>query len=97
MTISALQIAIFENAKRKGFYDAAPCFSRLADHLDSEIKEARHAAEFSDCEAFFEELSDIVILTLSIAAYYGRSLEQDILRKHEKNKLRPVLHGKAGY
>lgn len=41
------------------------------------------------------ELADIMIRCMDMANYYGIDLEKAILEKHEFNKTRPYLHGKA--
>ncbi len=41
-----------------------------------------------------EELADVVIRSLDLAAFLQGKLGVEIAKKHEKNKTRPFLHGK---
>lgn len=45
-------------------------------------------------EAFTEELSDIIILCLSVAGHLGIDIDAAVRRKIEINKGRPWKHGK---
>ena len=61
--------------------------------IHSEVSEAAEEWRNNDNEKFAEELADIVIRTLDAAEAYGIDLEDEIIKKNEKNKLRPYKHG----
>jgi NTP pyrophosphatase (non-canonical NTP hydrolase) len=94
-------------ARSKGFWDAddamaqAPHFavSRLA-LIGTEVSEAieevrKPRADDPHREHLAEELADVLIRTLDFAAGYKLDIEAAVIRKHERNKSRPRMHGKA--
>ncbi|QLY77823.1 MazG nucleotide pyrophosphohydrolase domain-containing protein [Clostridium intestinale] len=60
----------------------------------SEVAEAQEALRKSDFENFAEELADIVIRVCDLSEGLNIDLEQEIVKKIEKNKSRPYKHGK---
>ena len=93
MDISNFQKLVYENACEKGFYDkpvSAPAGIAL---LHSEVSEALDAWNRGEDDAFAEELADVVILALSLAAHYGIDMRYELIRKHMKNLERPFRHG----
>jgi NTP pyrophosphatase (non-canonical NTP hydrolase) len=63
--------------------------------IHSEVSEALEAHRHG--EGIGEELADIVIRTLDLAAAEQLNLGKLILEKMQKNKLRPYLHGGKRY
>ena len=60
----------------------------------SEVSEVLEALRKNDKENFKEELADIVIRTCDLAGGLGVDLQEEILKKINKNKNRPYKHGK---
>lgn len=64
--------------------------------IASEVGEAVAAIQHSeDYEHLSEELADITIRTLDLAAFLGYHHGYDVMTKMEHNKNRPRLHGKT--
>lgn len=61
----------------------------------SELAEAQEALRKDDRENFREELADTCIRIFDLCGGLDIDLEAEILKKMEKNKSRPRLHGKA--
>ena len=62
--------------------------------IASEAGEAVSAIQHGNWQELPEELADIVIRTLDLAAYLDYSIGDEIIAKMEKNKNRPYKHGK---
>jgi NTP pyrophosphatase (non-canonical NTP hydrolase) len=62
--------------------------------ITGEVAEAHEALRKSDFDNFKEELADIVIRVADLAGGLDIDLEDEILKKMEKNTLRPYKHGK---
>lgn len=62
--------------------------------ITGEVAEAHEALRKGDYENFKEELADIVIRVADLAGGLDIDLEDEILRKMEKNLARPYKHGK---
>ena len=60
--------------------------------IRDEAQEAIDAAD--DRPHFCEELADVVIMTLSAAAYLGIDIGSEVKRKMQINQGRPYKHGK---
>lgn len=58
-----------------------------------EVDEALEAAD--DMTHYREELADVVIMTLSAAAYLGIDIGAEVQRKMQINQGRPYKHGKS--
>ena len=61
----------------------------------SEVGEALEALRQGDQDGFKEELADVAIRLGDLCGGLGIDLEAEIIKKMEKNKDRPSLHGKA--
>lgn len=61
--------------------------------IRDEAQEAIDAAD--DRPHFCEELADVVIMTLSAAAYLGIDIGAEVQKKMLTNQGRPYKHGKA--
>ena len=59
----------------------------------TEVAEAAEAYRKDDEENLVEELADIVIRTLDMAAYWGYDIDKAVKDKNEKNKTRSYRHG----
>ena len=79
-------------ADRKGHFSNVANLDVLLGIQDDE----KFKAAFSrDCKSSFEdELADIMIRVMDLAAYKGIDLESHIAAKMRYNSLRPHMHGK---
>ncbi len=62
--------------------------------IHSEVTEAHEEVRKGTKQGFGEELADVVIRVLDLAAAVGIDLTKEINDKMEKNKARPYKHGK---
>ena len=89
---------IHAEAERKGFkvsWENVPLKLVLIHSEVSEaLEEHRKGESVESYEAFAEELADIMIRTMDLAAGLNIDLEQAIITKMDKNSKRPFLHGK---
>lgn len=108
--IKKLQILCHEIAESKGFYDGynnRATWLEAGEKQDknaglllalmhSEISEALEAIRAKDPKDnnLGEEMADLVIRALDASEYWNIDLEHEILKKIEKNKVRPQKHGK---
>lgn len=60
----------------------------------SEVSEALEALRNNDQNNFKEELADVIIRTCDLAGGLNIDLEDEVLKKINKNKDRPYKHGK---
>lgn len=60
-----------------------------------EVAEAQEGMRKDDWDNFNEELADIAIRLADLCGGLGIDLEAEIIKKMEKNKLRPYKHNKA--
>ncbi len=93
MDLRIWQTQIHENAKAHGWWDNERPIPETLCLIHSEVSEALEAYRNGDVENFKEELSDIVIRVLDAAAGYGIDIQEEIRKKHEKNKSRSYRHG----
>jgi phosphoribosyl-ATP pyrophosphohydrolase len=63
--------------------------------VHSEVSEALDALRDDDQEHFAEELADVLIRTLDIAAFCGLSMDEAVEAKMQKNLGRPQLNGRS--
>lgn len=85
-------------ATEKGFYGnvADPHFHRLCAFLTSEVGELWEAVRKNKSkDEVAEEIADIIILALSVAAHLDIKIDSAVVNKIEKNKHRLPLHGKS--
>ena len=93
MQMKIVQKEILENKKRHGFNttDIEQEFCRLY----GEVGEA-YDAYYKGLETFGEELADVAIFLMGIAEIEGIDLEEEILKKVEKNKSRIYIRNEKG-
>ncbi len=63
--------------------------------VHSEVSEALEALRDDDMVHFEEELADVLIRVLDIAAFCGLSMDAAVEAKVELNSARPRLHGRS--
>ena len=96
MQFDEAQAQAYLNAEEKGFHiargvDDKGSMIALA-LITSEIGEAVEALRDGDMAGFHEELADIIIRTLDLAACTGGDMDSMVHAKIEKNRGRPYLH-----
>jgi len=79
------------NRQTKAIYDIAE-LSLIASEIYEAIEAIR---ENRKNFVYAEELADIVIRTLNFASRKDIDIEEEILKKHDKNMKRGKLHGKT--
>lgn len=62
--------------------------------IHSEVSEASEAVRDNDVEGFAEELADIFIRLVNLCKVWEIDLEEEVIKKHNKNIDRPYLHGR---
>ena len=62
--------------------------------INCEVAEAVEGLRKDDIENFMEELADIFIRLGDLCGSLGINIEDEIIKKMEKNKARPYRHGK---
>ena len=102
LTLNTLRDAIYEDAVKHGLWDddedynPTDCVYFIKDEL-CELDCAAMDWEDDVCNdnsAFCDELSDVIIMCLSVAGYLGVDIDEAVRRKLEINKARPWKHGK---
>ncbi|MEI8012449.1 MAG: nucleotide pyrophosphohydrolase [Candidatus Omnitrophota bacterium] len=81
-------------AKSKGFWDDPRNTGEALMLVVTELAEAMEAHRKQDPVNFKEELADTFIRLFDLCGGMGIDIEAEILRKCDKNKLRPYKHGK---
>ena len=105
MTIAELQKAVHALAVEKGWYDNTRTEPELLCLIHSEVSEClegiRHGNPPSDKVPMIsqaeEELADVIIRVLDMAAHYGWDMEQAVCIKHGYNTTRAYRHGGKKY
>lgn len=90
----ALQREVHELAVSKGFWEKERSFAHCIALVHSELSEAIAADRVGDIDHVAEELADAVIRIMDLAQYNGVNLAREVRLKHNRNKMRPHLHGK---
>jgi NTP pyrophosphatase (non-canonical NTP hydrolase) len=62
--------------------------------IHSEVSEASEEIRDNNIEGFAEELADIFIRLLNLCEVWKIDLEEEAIKKHNKNVDRPHLHGR---
>ena len=93
MQMKDVQKEVLENKKRHGFNttNIEEEFCRLY----GEVGEA-YDAYYKGADNFAEELADVAIFLMEIAEISGIDLEEEILKKVEKNKTRQYVCNAKG-
>jgi len=83
-----------EIAVSKGFWDEERNIGEALMLIVTELAEAMEAYRKEDQDNFKEELADTFIRLLDLCGGLGIDIEEEIIRKSDKNKGRPYKHGK---
>ena len=94
MTLADVQKEVLENKKRHGFNTTN--IEQEFCYLYGEVGEA-YEAYYKGWDTFPEELADVAIFLLGIAEIKGINLEDEIIKKVEKNKSREYELNGMGY
>lgn len=100
--LNDLRDAIYEDAVEHGLWDDDEDYipTDCVYFIKDEVCELDCAAMdweddvCNDNSAFCDELSDVIIMCLSVAGYLGIDIDAAVRRKMEINKARPWKHGK---
>ena len=104
ISLNTLRDAIYEDAVEHGLwnddedYMPTDCVYFIKDEV-SELDCAAMDWEDDVCNdnsAFCDELSDVIIMCLSVSGYLGIDIDAAVRRKMEINRARPWKHGKEG-
>lgn len=94
---SELQKEVHQNAVAHKFHQKKrPDVPKMLCLIHSEVSEALEVDRRMgyDHPLFAEEMADIVIRAMDTCERLGINLINQILAKHDKNKGRPIRHGK---
>jgi NTP pyrophosphatase (non-canonical NTP hydrolase) len=81
-------------AVSKGFTWTRKDVDTMLLRIHSEISEASEVVRDNDVEGFGEELADIFIRLVNLCEVWDINLEEEVIKKHNKNIERPFLHGR---
>ncbi len=81
-------------AKEKGFWDKERNIGEALMLIVTELAEAMEGYRHQDHDNFREELADTFIRLFDLCGGLEIDIEAEIVKKAEKNKLRPYKHGK---
>ena len=103
-TLNTLRDAIYEDAVAHGLWDDDEDYmpTDCVYFIKDEVCELDCAAMdweddvCNDNSAFCDELSDVIIMCLSVSGYLGIDIDAAVRRKMEINKARPWKHEKDG-
>ena len=93
MTLFDIQKECYKISKSKGWWENSINIPEKLALINSEVSEALEAYRKYDDENLAEELADVAIRTMDLAAHLGINLEDQILRKNQKNSEREYRHG----
>ena len=101
-TLNTMRDAIYEDAVAHGLWDDDEDYmpTDCVYFIKDEVCELDCAAMdweddvCNDNSAFCDELSDVIIMCLSVAGYLGIDIDAAVRRKMEINKARPWKHWK---
>lgn len=93
MTLKEIQKEVLENKKRHGFNTTN--IEQEFCYLYVEVAEA-YDAYYKNLPTFPEECADVAIFLLGIAEIMGFNLEEEIVKKVEKNKNREYKKNEIG-
>ncbi len=88
------QRVVTEWAASKGFNWTREDVETMLLRMHSEISEASEAVRDSKFEDFAEELADTFIRLVNLCEVWNIDLEEEVIKKHNKNLNRPHLHGR---
>jgi NTP pyrophosphatase (non-canonical NTP hydrolase) len=83
-----------DRAVSKGFVWTRKDVDTMLLRIHSEVSEASEAIRDNDVKGFAEELADVFIRLLNLCEVWDISLEEEVIKKHNKNIERPFLHGR---
>ena len=81
-------------AKEKGFWDKERNMGEALMLVVTELGEAMEGYRHQDHDNFREELADTFIRLFDLCGGLKIDIEAEIIKKAEKNKARPYMHGK---
>ncbi len=93
-SIKDWQQIVTEWAVSKGFSWVKEDVDTMLLRIHSEVSEASEAIRDNDVEGFAEELADIFIRLVNLCEVWGINLEEEVIKKHNKNLNRSYLHGR---
>ena len=93
-TVNELSALCHSIAKEKGFWDEERNIGEALMLVVTELAEAMEAHRVEDDENFKEEIADVFIRLFDLCGGLGIDIEEQIVKKAEKNKNRPYKHGK---
>ena len=92
-TLNAWAKDIHDNAINHGWWETQRPVPELLCLIHSEVSEALEAYREDEFDLLAEELADIIIRTLDMAAGLNIDIGGEVLRKHRININRPYRHG----
>jgi len=93
MEFSKIAELVHKNAVEHGWWTTSRPIPELLCLVHSEVSEALEAYRNGNNENFEEELADVIIRVMDMAAGYNINLEKAVLTKHAFNINRPYRHG----
>ncbi|GAF87780.1 unnamed protein product [marine sediment metagenome] len=93
-SIKEWQSLVTDWAVTKGFSWTREDVDTMLLRIHSEVSEASEAVRDKNVEEFAEELADIFIRLVNLCEVWKIDLEEEVIKKHNKNVDRPHLHGR---
>jgi NTP pyrophosphatase (non-canonical NTP hydrolase) len=93
-SINDWQKIITEWGISKGFSWTKENVDTMLLRIHSEVSEASEAIRDNCFEGFAEELADIYIRLVNLCEIWDINLEEEVIKKYNKNLNRPHLHGR---